>query len=161
MDEGNKQWAQVALISSGVHPTGIPSVQAFFRTMIAEARRYGFGRPDFNDEEEKTTFFELAKGFMIASGTCSRLSYNQDATLVKKSQKWDKMMKGNSRYAAYLQLFLNTVPDNPTPKSDSELFEPFTKCTNQYGDLQWPFKKENETVTDSTSHAVRYTYYLF
>lgn len=47
-----------------VCPTGIPQVQAYFRTLIADDSGFGYGKPGFRNEDCAKKFFDLAVGFM-------------------------------------------------------------------------------------------------
>lgn len=58
------RFAKLALDRPYTHPTGIPQHQAFFRTLILDSSGFGYGKPEFTDEEAKQRFFELVVGFM-------------------------------------------------------------------------------------------------
>lgn len=152
----HEKWAELALNSTRAHPTGISRVQAFFRTMIADDTRYGYGNPDFAHEEEREKFFNLAKGFMSYSGMISAKIYEGSPVLTEKFQKWEEKVRRNSRYAARLQCFLRLIPDEPVTKTDRELLEPFLQSINAYGELNWPYDTEPLTYDEELKFASRY-----
>jgi hypothetical protein len=64
------EWLKMALQCGDVHPTGIPQLQAFFRTMITDDsgcyvyNLHGARHMHFVDEAKKIEFFNLAAGMM-------------------------------------------------------------------------------------------------
>jgi hypothetical protein len=152
----HEQWADIALNSPCTHPTGISRLQAFFRTMTADTSGHGFGRPEFNDEKEQIEFLQLAKGFMIFSGIVSQKYYRQNPALLEKYQRWQDRVAENSRYLAYLQIFLKLIPDEPVVKTDSELLEPFIMSTSQYGQLKWQQSSAKLTEDEERTLAFQY-----
>jgi hypothetical protein len=54
-DEGSKVakafWQDLALSQPGLHPTGMPYLQAYFRTMVTDNPGKGYGKKPFRDEE--------------------------------------------------------------------------------------------------------------
>jgi hypothetical protein len=152
----HEQWADIALNSPCTHPTGISRLQAFFRTMTADQTGYGFGRPEFNDEKEQMKFLQLVKSFMIFSGITSQKYYRQSPALLEKYQRWQDSVAENSRYVAYLQLFLKLISDEPVVKTDSELLEPFVKSTSQYGQLELQQSSADLTEDEERNLAFQY-----
>lgn len=61
-------WLDLALGHKIKHPTGIPQLQAYFRTVVADDSGFGYGKPGFRDEESQRSFFNLAAGMMFLLG---------------------------------------------------------------------------------------------
>lgn len=57
-------WQDLALGQPGLHPTGIPYLQAYFRTVVADNSGYGYGPQPFRDAESERRFFDEAAGMM-------------------------------------------------------------------------------------------------
>jgi hypothetical protein len=60
-------WQDVAfnaLCRPGLHPTGIPYLQAYFRTVVSDNSGYGYGQQPFRDGESERRFFDEATGMM-------------------------------------------------------------------------------------------------
>ncbi|KAH8749956.1 heterokaryon incompatibility protein-domain-containing protein [Hyaloscypha sp. PMI_1271] len=61
-------WQDLALSQPGLHPTRIPYLQAYFRTVIADNSGHGNGELAFKDEKSETEFFDNAAGMMWCLG---------------------------------------------------------------------------------------------
>jgi hypothetical protein len=61
-------WLKLALSQADYHPTGIPQLQAYFRTVIADGSGYGYGLPQFKDNASKKRFFDAMAGMMWRLG---------------------------------------------------------------------------------------------
>jgi hypothetical protein len=62
------RWLNLALGHKIKHPTGIPQLQAYFQTVVADYSGFGYGKPGFRDEESQRSFFNLAAGLMFLLG---------------------------------------------------------------------------------------------
>jgi hypothetical protein len=58
------RWLDLALDQKGDHPTGIPRLQAYLRTVAADNSGFGYRRPGFKDSESEERFFDLAAAMM-------------------------------------------------------------------------------------------------
>jgi len=56
------------LDQKGGHPTGIPRLQAYLRTVTADNSGFGYRRPGFKDGESEEGFFDLAAATMCMLG---------------------------------------------------------------------------------------------
>jgi hypothetical protein len=51
------EWLDLLLSSQTPYPCGIPKVQGFFRTIIADCSGFGIGKPGFKDKITEILFF--------------------------------------------------------------------------------------------------------
>lgn len=88
-------WQDLALSQPGLHPTGIPYLQAYFRTVVADNYGHGYGVPAFKGEESEKRFFDEASGMMwwlgkwaldndkVAPGLKDRIKPEEAAIMLK------------------------------------------------------------------------------
>jgi hypothetical protein len=152
----HEQWRDLALGSTTAHPTGISRVQAFFRTMIADATGYGYGRPDFKNSKERERFFTLAKGFMLYSGMESMMKCADGPLSWNEVQEFLCKFPGNSDYVAYFQWFMKLIPDEPVCNTDRQLVQPFLDSDSPFGEMEWPQGCEKLTPKEQLNIALEY-----
>jgi hypothetical protein len=157
--EQHKKWRDMALSSTTSHPTGISRLQAFFRTMMADATGYGYGRPDFKNSEERERFVTLAKAFMIYSGMESMMRCTNDPLHMKKVQEFLCKFPGNSDYVAYFQWFMERIPNEPVSDTDIQLLRPFLESDSSFGEMEWPEDCEKLTPKELLNMAFKYKEY--
>ena len=152
--EWHDKWIDIALDTVYDHPTGIPKLQAFFRTMIGDRRGYGFGRPEFADEDEEDEFWRTAKGFIICwAQQCKNMGTRKDdPAFEERFQRWKRCLKSRNFYAISLQFAANALREDPLGKTDDELLSPFLRSVRgRDADLAWPKHgndpSENEKIT--------------
>jgi len=160
LDQRTEQWANLALGYTSTHPTGLPRLQVFFRTMIADVSGYGFGRPEFKNEQDWKEFVDLARGFMAFSGSRSTIYIEKNSSGLHFNEKclrwWLAHDLDNSSHARFLQMFLKLVPDEPVAKTDRELLQPFLRPTSQHTEIPWPHNDKKPTFGEDMQSAVRY-----
>jgi hypothetical protein len=101
----HSQWAVLAQNSCRDHPTGISLAQAFFRTMTGDCTGYGFGRPEFRDEQEKEQFFDLLRGFVLHSHAMGPKWWHHDNELEEQFHVSASQYK-NSEWCWNLECFI-------------------------------------------------------
>jgi hypothetical protein len=101
-----KAWSDLALSLAGVpQPTGISQYQAFFRTIIEDESGYGYGRPEFRDEDDRQRFSRFAIGFLWSVGLETVAAVQTDPNLLDRFKYWDKIHAQNKVWAKSFALW--------------------------------------------------------
>lgn len=115
------RWLDLALGQKGDHPTGIPRLQAYFRTVIADDSGFGYGRPGFKDSKNEKGFFDLAAGMMYMLG---------DMALKKDQSKFQAQIGSQTAEALlqqkdYVQHFVIWSQHEPKSLTKQAFLAPF------------------------------------
>ena len=114
-----------------LHPTGITTLQAYFRTLIADDSGYGSGRTDFRDSREAQRFFDLAIGFLFLLGS--------DAINRAAEAGCPSTVSANvSEFSDYVRFFAHWRREVPTLPSEEAILEPFIGSVDSQSRLPWP-----------------------
>jgi hypothetical protein len=135
-------WSELALALVKVpHPTGISQYQAFFRTIIEDSSGYGYGRPEFRDEDDCQEFFSYAVGFLTLMGWAAAQTAQTDPDLRDKFNYWNNIHARNKLWARCFALWSGAplAPDiSNLLASDEALVEPFLRISGSNGNLRLP-----------------------
>jgi hypothetical protein len=138
----NKAWSDLALSLAGVpQPTGISQYQAFFRTVIEDESGYGYGRPEFRDEDDRQGFFRFVIGFLWSVGLETVAAVQTDPNLLDRFTYWNKIHAKNKFWAKSFALWRGALLEpniSSLPVSDEALVEPFFATSGSTGNLELP-----------------------
>lgn len=141
-DDGWWSWHDFALnqghqISNKI---GIPQLQAYFRTLVADRSGYGCGRLDFKHGEEAEKFATSAVGFLYALGFRAFRACEYD------SETGSLSIPGGA-YTDYVLNYLKwSMSSDEEQSTQQSLIEQFIGCTQSQAGftLHWPdFKDKN------------------
>jgi len=116
-------WQDLALRQPGLHPTGMPYLQAYFRTIVADNSGYGYGQQPFRDAGSEKKFFDEASGMMwwlgkwaldrkkVSPGLRARIKAEEVATKIEMND-----------YVQHFMLWSGSIPKVMTKQ---ELLAPF------------------------------------
>jgi hypothetical protein len=136
------RWLELARGQNKDHPTGIPYLQAYFRTILADDTGLGYGKPNFRNEESQRFFFTAAAGMMYLLG---EMALKQDPSAFKPLL--DSQIGQNIFLEPdYVQNFLIWHQKIPTTSSKQRLLAPFlgNPESEQGSQIQWP-EEDDET----------------
>lgn len=138
--EGEKRirnrWLDLALDQKGDHPTGIPRLQAYFRTVIADNSGFGYGRPGFKDGESEKMFFDLAAAMMCMLGDMA-LKKDQSDFQAKIGSQTAEVLLQQSDYVQNFVIWSQNKPKSLTKQAFLAPFfgDPEPKAVSR---IQWP-----------------------
>jgi hypothetical protein len=136
------RWLELALGQSKDHPTGIPHLQAYFRTIIADDTGLGYGKPNFRNEESRRFFFTAAAGMMYLLGEMALKKDPPPSTAFMSSQMAQSVLSEPD----YVQHFLIWLQQTPTTLTRYGLLAPFLGNSESRGpQIQWP-EEDDKTL---------------
>ena len=126
----------VALSEKSAYPTGIPRLQAFFRTIIADDFDEKLVRTQPPHTRGQVEFFDLAAGFLWCLGDYAvRENETNSNRRQLDDQRIDHILKMND-YVWYFGLWSGHFPDSLTKEA---MLAPFLgDPDSEYPALQWP-----------------------
>jgi hypothetical protein len=144
------RWLDLALNHKIKHPTGIPQLQAFFRTIIADDSGFGYGKPGFRDKKSQRSFFNLAAGMMFQLGAMA-LETDQSAFEARISSQVASILLEE---ADYIQRFFVWHQQIPASMSRQALLAPFLgdRESGQDSQIQWPEEHDDKTRGSTGAH---------
>ncbi|PVH96903.1 HET-domain-containing protein [Periconia macrospinosa] len=112
-------WLRLALNQpQQCYPTGIPLLQAYFRTIIADSSRIGAGRTGFQATDETENFYDLVRSFLYLLGSTSTIPIPENSFTEDKLNEVEK-------FNDYVSGFARWRGDLPTNLSELDILEPF------------------------------------
>jgi hypothetical protein len=129
-------WQDLALNQPGLHPTGIPYLQAYFRTVVTDNSGHGYGEPAFKDEESEKRFFDEATGMMwwlgkwaldndkVSPGLMDRIKPEEAAIMLEMND-----------YIQHFQLWSGHIPEVITKQA---LLAPFLGEPGSESQIKFP-----------------------
>lgn len=134
-------WLDTTINSQVVHPTGIPLIQVFFRTLIGDDHDYEHDGRYHSDKEMNEGFFTLAVGFLMCFGLkkYEKLKSSQDLESQAWVDKWivKQRAAGGHENGIALRCVLGLVPEPAQVLSDEELFRPFLVSNGSVQNVEW------------------------
>jgi hypothetical protein len=143
------RWLELALSDRESHPTGVPRLQAFFRTMIADKSGHGYGLPTFKDAESEKTFFDYAAGMMWWMGDGRTGRRDMPSQPSREQQLKEQQLREQADFeksvaileeSDYVQRFLSWSGDIPNPLTRQTALAPFLgdPANESLHHLIWP-----------------------
>lgn len=138
---GRTSWVDL-ILSQGrsLHPTGIPQIQAYFRTLICDSSNHALCPSDFQDIGEAERFYNLAAGFLYIFG-----SLLPDRSELRPSPRIpdERLVDLDplNDYAAAFAIWEGVIPN---PPSEEAILEPFLGSPKLQSRLHWPLITERE-----------------
>jgi hypothetical protein len=142
---GRTTWVDLVLSQRrAFYPTGIPYLQAYFRTLICDYSREALCPGDFSDDLAAEKFYDLAIGFLFVLGSLlpPRSKLKRGRSEISQEQS-DKLAKFND----YVKVFAGWLTEIPDPLSEAAVLEPFLGPPESTFRLEWP-----EFCTDKSGH---------
>jgi hypothetical protein len=116
------------------HPTGIPQIQALFRTMIADDSCFGYDDPEFRNEDRTNKFVDLAVGFLYLIGEESL----RQGSYANASQLVSEGLTESRETNDYAKMFARWIGMTPGTQPEQTLLEPFLGSPQSEVHLHWP-----------------------
>ena len=118
-----------------IYSTGIPQLQAYFRTLICDSSKQALHPNDFKDATEAERFYNLAIGFLWIFGSLlpNRSRLRQKSRRIPQHRLVD--LDSLNDYAAAFALWEGCIPD---PISEEAILEPFLGSSESQFRLHWP-----------------------
>ena len=116
-----------------LHPTGIPRLQAYFRTLICDSYRLALCADDF-DSDDAEVFYDMAIAFLYTMVWFWNQCNTEQKKLQVPQEKFDELATLSDHVQHYI-LWSGVVPSS---LSEKDILEPFlgSKCSKRQ--LQWP-----------------------
>ena len=143
------RWLDLALGHQIKHPTGIPQLQAYFRTVVADDSGFGYGKPGFRNEESRRLFFNLAAGMMFLLGEMA-LKKDPSAIQALREPKVEDIL-GEADYILHFFIWHQQIP---ALMSREALLAPFLgdRESGQDSQIRWPEEDDDKTRGSTGSH---------
>ena len=144
------RWLDLALGHKIKHPTGIPQLQAYFRTVVADDSGFGYGKPGFRDEKSQRYFFNLAAGMMFQLGEMA-LEKDQSAFQAPSGPQVTGIMLEEADYILQFFIWHQQIP---ALMSRRALLSPFLGDleSGQDSQIQWPEEDDDKTRGSTGTH---------
>jgi hypothetical protein len=133
---GRTTWVDL-ILSQGrsVYPTGIPQIQAYFRTLIGDSSDFALGRTEFLDPKMAHHFYNLACGFLYVLGSLLPQRSRVKRMSLRIPEERLQELEGFNDYVYTYALWEGTIPD---PISEATILESFLGPIDSECRLQWP-----------------------
>ena len=114
------------------HPTGIPIIQAIFRTMLLDK----FPGTDERIETGDPKFFDLAAGFLFM---LQLMNQAKTEDLVEMATKYELRVEGDGLLPDYAESFLKYRNQKAKNRSAQEIVQPFlSSAKDTQNSVVWP-----------------------
>ena len=138
----NSKWqqrvvdGQALILSQGdsLHPTGIPRLQAYFRTLICDSYRLALCEDDFeSDSDDAEIFYNMATAFLHTMVLFWNQCNTEQKQLQLPQEKCDELETLND----YVQNYVVWQGVIPSSFSEEDILEPFLGLKGSEHRLQW------------------------
>ncbi|KAF8847706.1 HET-domain-containing protein [Acephala macrosclerotiorum] len=143
---GKTTWVEL-ILSQGrsLHPTGIPQIQAYFRTLICDSSKFALCQTDFRGCQETDDFYDLACGFLYILG--SLLPQRSQVKLKSRRIPQERLEKLED-FNDYVYTYALWEGVIPSPTSEESILESFLGPIESERRLQWPQITEPKKGSD-------------
>jgi hypothetical protein len=139
------KWIRLLLSQINVnHPTGLPQLQVYFRTLICDRKKRAVHLQDFDSAEDATDFYDLAVGFLYIVSHVERentllpTESSEPIEDVESSDQSDNSDEDLESLSDYVNLFAAWTGRVSRHLSEQDILEPFLGPANSPLRLHWP-----------------------